>query len=218
VRARLYLAALYIEDFKSWLRDRGYKTTTIEELVRVLACWTDWAHAAGFTLDTIVAGHEASMAVFKGSRTATAGALFIRYLQDHSLVPQSLTSVPSTELWPILGAFHGWMRAHRGIAESSLDTYRTILVDFLQALGGDAQAYTHIAVGLLQGKAHRFVAVGEHTARQTMDLGGDPAPIRIMENSELTEHALVRRQIEIRHVWLLWFRLRSKSISTETDA
>ena len=150
VRARLYLAAPYIEDFKSWLRDRGYKTTTIEEVVRLLACWTDWAHAADFTLDTIVAVHEASIAVFKGSSTGNAvlnaGALFIRYLQDRSLVSLSRTSAPPTELWPILGAFHDWMRTHRGIAESSLDTYRTILVDFLQALGDDAQAYTPQAI------------------------------------------------------------------------
>jgi hypothetical protein len=38
----VHLAAPNIEDFKSCLRDSGYKATTIEELVRLLACWTDW--------------------------------------------------------------------------------------------------------------------------------------------------------------------------------
>ena len=32
VKQRLHLTSPYIEDFKSWLRDSGYKTTTIEEL------------------------------------------------------------------------------------------------------------------------------------------------------------------------------------------
>jgi hypothetical protein len=42
VKQRLHLTSPYIEDFKSWLRDSGYKTTTIEELVRLLACWAEW--------------------------------------------------------------------------------------------------------------------------------------------------------------------------------
>ena len=150
VKQRLHLTSPYIEDFKSWLRDSGYKTTTIEELVRLLACWAEWIHAGGFMLDTILAGFDASTVVFKGSRTGNAalnaGALFIRHLQDRALVPRPRASAPPAEVWPILGGFRAWMRSHRGIAESSLDTYQTILVDLLQALGDDAQAYTPQAI------------------------------------------------------------------------
>ena len=101
-------------------------------------------------LDTILAGFDASTVVFKGSRTGNAalnaGALFIRHLQDRALVPRPRASAPPAEVWPILGGFRAWMRSHRGIAESSLDTYQTILVDLLQALGDDAQAYTPQAI------------------------------------------------------------------------
>jgi hypothetical protein len=96
VKQRLHLTSPYIEDFKSWLRDSGYKTTTIEELVRLLASSAEWIHAGGFMLDTILAGFDASTVVFRGSRTGNAaldaGALFIRHLHDRALVPRPRAS------------------------------------------------------------------------------------------------------------------------------
>jgi hypothetical protein len=43
VKGRLHMAAAHVGEFKTWLRDHGYRVTTIEERVRLLACWTDWA-------------------------------------------------------------------------------------------------------------------------------------------------------------------------------
>ena len=121
VKGRLHFAAPYIENFKSWLRGSGDKATTIEERVHLLACWTDWVHGAGFTLDTILAGFDASAAVFKGSKTGNAvlnaAASFIRYLRDREIVPPAQTSASAKKGWPILDVFRAWMRSHRGIAE-----------------------------------------------------------------------------------------------------
>ena len=139
VKGRLHMAAPYIDDFKSWLRNSGYKATTIEELVRLLAYWTDWAHAAGFTVNMALAAFDASRVAFKGSRTGreviNAGALFVRHLQDRGVVPRPQPSTPQKRVRPILDAFRAWMRSHRGIAESTLDTYETTLVDLLDAAG-----------------------------------------------------------------------------------
>jgi integrase/recombinase XerD len=150
VKGRLHMAAAYVEDFKSWLRDGGYKETTIEEGVRLLACWTDWAHAGGFTIDTILAGFEASTTVFKGRKTAKrtlgAAALFIRYLRDRKLLPQPERPPAATEIWPLLGSFREWMRHHRGIADSTLGLWQPIVIDFLKALGDDPGAFTAEAV------------------------------------------------------------------------
>lgn len=146
VKRRLHMAAPHVEDFKSWLRDGGYKETTIEELVRLLACWTDWAHTRGFTVDTVLEAFDASRMAFTGNRNGkevlNAGALFIRHLQDVGIVTRFERPTPQKKVWPILDAFRAWMRSHRGIAESSLDTYQTILVDLLEELGDDVQAYT----------------------------------------------------------------------------
>ena len=150
VKGRLHMAAPHVEEFKTWLRDGGYRETTIEEWVRLLARWTDWADAAGFMIDTVSAAFDASGAAFGESRNKreilNSAALFIRYLQDRGIVPRSQTPMPARKVRPILDAFCDWMRSHRGIANSSLDTYQTILVDLLDALGEDAQAYTPHAI------------------------------------------------------------------------
>jgi integrase/recombinase XerD len=85
VQERLHFAAPHIDGFKGWLHDIGYAASTIEERVRLLADWTGWMHAAGFTFDTMLAGFGASAAIFKGNKAAKstfgAAGLFIRYLR-----------------------------------------------------------------------------------------------------------------------------------------
>jgi site-specific recombinase XerD len=134
----------------SWLRRNGYRPTTIVEVVRLLACWAEWLEASGFSLDNIVAGFDASAAVFNGNKTIRAprgaGALFIRYLQEQGTLPRPLAQPSPTERWPILGAFRSWMRTQRGVAESTLDTYQTTLVDLLKTLGDDPNAFIAKAV------------------------------------------------------------------------
>ena len=69
VKGRLHMAAPHVEEFKTWLRDGGYRKTTIEERVRLLACCTDWAAAASFTIDTVSAAFDAFGAAFGESRS-----------------------------------------------------------------------------------------------------------------------------------------------------
>ena len=146
VDGRLRFLAAHTDGFRSWLHANGYRPTTIVEMMRLLACWADWVQAAGFTLDTILAGFAASAAVFKGRKTAKAplgaGGLFIRYLQKQGTLPPPSRRPSPTETWPILGAFRAWMRSQRGVANSTLDTYQTTLVDLLKALGDDPKAFT----------------------------------------------------------------------------
>ena len=68
VKGRLHMAAPYIEDFKSWLHDSGYRETTIEERLRLLAYWTDWADAAGFTIGRVSAALDSFGAAFGGKQ------------------------------------------------------------------------------------------------------------------------------------------------------
>jgi len=72
VEGRLRIVSLHIDGFRSWLQRIGYRPTTIVEVVRLLACWADWLQASGFTLDNIIAGFDASAALFKGSKTIRA--------------------------------------------------------------------------------------------------------------------------------------------------
>jgi integrase/recombinase XerD len=150
VEGRLRLLGAHVDGFRSWLRYRGYRPTTIVEVVRLLACWTEWLQAAGFTLDNILAGFDASAPALKGGRTTTAprgaAALFIRYLREQGALPSAPKPPSPTERWPILAAFRTWMRSQCGVADSTLDTYQTTLVDLLKALGDDPRAFTAYAV------------------------------------------------------------------------
>ena len=106
--------------------------------------------SAGFDIDSVEAGFTASAEIFRGSKTARApqgaAALFIDYLRQTGMLAPEMLSPRPEETWPILAAFHSWMRDQRGIANSTLDTYQTTLTNLLSALGDDPAAYTAMAV------------------------------------------------------------------------
>jgi hypothetical protein len=76
----------HVDGFKEWLSQQNYSPATIVEVVRLLALWGDWVRAAGFGVETLAAGLNASASVFKGSKTARAphgaAALFVAYLSE----------------------------------------------------------------------------------------------------------------------------------------
>lgn len=139
----------HADSFKDWLARRNYSPATMTEVVRLLALWSDWARAAGFEIETLIAGFTASAPVFRGSKTARApqgaAALFIAHLRERNILPPERH--PSLEeTWPALAAFRRWMREQRGVKDSTLDTYQTVLVDLLVLLGTDPAAYTAAAI------------------------------------------------------------------------
>ena len=146
VEDRLRWLAQHIDGFKTWLRNQGYRDATITEVIRLLACWAEWIRAAGFDLGVIGQGFDASAAVFKGSKTARAprgaATLFIRYLRECHVLPSPPRAPSPTDIWPILLAFRSWMHDQRGIADSTLSTYQSTLVELLAALGDNPSLYT----------------------------------------------------------------------------
>lgn len=139
----------HVDGFKDWLTQRKYSPATITEVVRLLALWGDWVRASGFEAKTLAVGFDASASVFRGGKTARApqgaAALFIFYLRETNILPPERRLSPE-ETWPALATFRSWMREQRGIKDSTLDTYQTVLVDLLESLGADPAAYTAAAV------------------------------------------------------------------------
>jgi site-specific recombinase XerD len=151
VDGRLRIAAPHVEGFEAWLGAKGYSPATIEELLRLLACWFDWARAQkAFYLADIVATFDASAPAFKGGRTKRAPrgavALFLEYLRDRGVLPSAPKALAPTERWPILAAFRSFMRQERGARDSTLDNYENTLTRFLDELGADPTDYTASAV------------------------------------------------------------------------
>lgn len=161
VAPRLHFAVPHIENFKTWLGTAGYKASSIEETVRLLAGWTDWMHREGYGLDEIIEGHIASRMFFTGKRSArryaTAGGLLIRCLQDRGILPPPWIPPSPSQDWPLLGAFRQWMREHRGTADTTLDHWQYDIVALLKALGDEPKAYTAVAIRrFVQRRAKRF--------------------------------------------------------------
>lgn len=157
VSARLQFAAPHIEGFSNWLQDKSYAARSIRNLVNLLAGWTDWAANRGFGMDSIDEGLVASQSFVKnrprGRRAGDiheasvgAGRLFVRYLRETAVLPELPESPRALDRWPRLQEFHGWMRQHRGVAESSLDLWQRHLIKLLETLGEDADAYSAAAI------------------------------------------------------------------------
>jgi len=151
-RLRTGVAADHIDAFADWLHLRGYRPTSIDNGLTSLAAWTDWMQTAGFTAQDLLPGFEAcKLAVGKervrysrgpNKQSVTAASLFIRFLRLQDELPPPVAPPSATGRWPILGEFRSWMRAHRGLTETTLDVYQGILVGLLEVLGDDAGAYS----------------------------------------------------------------------------
>jgi site-specific recombinase XerD len=152
-RLRTGVASEHIDTYADWLHLKGYKPTSIDNGLTSLAAWTDWMFTAGFTAHNLLSGFEAcKLAVSKEQRvlysrgpnqqSITAASLFIRFLRLRGELPQPVAGPSATERWSILGEFRSWMRAHRGLTETTLDVYSGILVGLLDAAGDDARSYS----------------------------------------------------------------------------
>lgn len=146
-------AADHIDAFANWLYCHGYKATSITNRLKYLAAWTDWMLAEGFTAQNLLAGFEACKFAVEHRRRArytrgpnhqslASALLFLRFLRQQGKIPPAMTGPSLTEKWPILGEFRLWMHDHRGLTDSTLDTYQGILVGLLHTLGDDARAYS----------------------------------------------------------------------------
>lgn len=148
--ARLHFALPYFNSFREWLRFRKYTEGTINGFIVQFGHWAEWVHKAGFGIDTIHAGHAASIVALKkgpyGALRLRTGYFFVIFLEEQGLITPLPKSPSPTETWPILGEFREWMRQHRGVLDSSLDTYQIILLDLMRSLGDDPKAYTSQAL------------------------------------------------------------------------
>jgi site-specific recombinase XerD len=156
-RLRTGPAADHIDGFADWLKGRGYRPRSIETLLISLAGWTDWMCANAFTASDVLSAFGACQAALETQPhvryrrginrvSLMAAAVYIRYLRHRGVVPPPARPLSPTVRWPILSAFRSWMRQHRGLTESTVDVYQSVLVDLLHELGDHPDRYTAGAI------------------------------------------------------------------------
>ena len=152
-RLRSGPAAQHVDAFAEWLHRQGYRPVTIDTTLRSLAGWTDWMRGAGLSMHDALAGFDTCTVELAmqprapyrrgpNRNSLASAALFIRFLRQQSLLPQLVRKPSPTNLWPLLGEFHSWMRQHRGLTDASLKVYEGILVELRDAIGDDPRTYT----------------------------------------------------------------------------
>lgn len=152
-RLKAGMAADHAQDFREWLRERRYTALTIYERMRLLASWTRWARENGYVLATIREAHAASFALiearqlprFRGDVNKDAvetAKLFISYLESCGALP----SLPKRPDPALLTEFMRWAREQHGLAETTLGTYRAVILPFIAELGDDPAAYDAAAI------------------------------------------------------------------------
>jgi site-specific recombinase XerD len=142
-------AGTYLDGFTDWLASRSYGTKTIRSYIFAAARFMSWAqvngHASIATLDeSSLTAYRAHLANGRSGKrahersNAYCGARrFMLYFRQSGFVPEVMEVLP-----PLETRFRMWMRQHRGVCESTLDTYGLVVRRLLDALGTEPRSYT----------------------------------------------------------------------------
>lgn len=144
------LAGPYLDDFASQLTQAGYSRDKIRAHLRGAGRFSAWAMNAGLTIDTLTSQAVTQFGLFLDSQgrlryrrgeysnTFIGARSFTRFLQAQGVIPTPMAAVDPA----LLTAFCRWMTTHRGVTETTLDSYRPILHRLLVALGDQPDHYT----------------------------------------------------------------------------
>jgi integrase/recombinase XerD len=151
-KRRSGLAGPRLDDFITWLEQRGYQRSTMRCHIREAVKFTHWAQRHHFTLGDLnrtVLGQFGEWLARRNALRAPSGnhthayqsaRLFVRFLEVHQLVTLGMTSEPPP-LPALFLAFSEWMRSQRGTRESTLKGYRRPILALLERMGTDPQHF-----------------------------------------------------------------------------
>jgi site-specific recombinase XerD len=146
-------AANYVDDFSDWLYARGYKKRTLFRMLQSFAAWTEWLTKTGRTAGDFSEGlRECAKYVISAPHipyergpkreSLSVARLFLRFLQERGLHPQTAGIDSLVCSSPMLREFHSYMLEQRGVTRGTLDVYQRVLEEFIATLGSDPHAYS----------------------------------------------------------------------------
>lgn len=147
-RYRSGLVGPYLDEFTSWLANRGYRRISIRRHVREVVHFTDWAASAKLTvyeLDHQILNRLKDDLVERGLFRQPSGnhhhlyqsaCVFIDFLEVIGVVRSPEHHVPA-----LYTEFYNWMTVQRGTLDITLANYRIPVTNLLRTLG-EPSTYT----------------------------------------------------------------------------
>jgi integrase/recombinase XerD len=146
-------AGPHLNHFIGWLMDQGFQHQTIRRRIRGAVEFAQWSGSCGIginKMDLVALNDYGKSLAEVGELRSTCGDYrqdflgarsFLRFLGDSGLSHFSMSEI-SPDYPDLYNEFTSWMFTHRGVAESTLDSYRAIILDLLKKMGDQPQKYT----------------------------------------------------------------------------
>jgi site-specific recombinase XerD len=142
----------YLDGFVVALAGTGYRPGTIQRYLRSAAHLSYWQRGRARSLADLEKAdidkfkehlHSCECKRFKrvNDYDLRGARAFLRHLQEASVI--SAVEQPATGLTtqPLFLQFCEWMRRHHGVRDTTLETYRRTILDFLQTLGSNPRDF-----------------------------------------------------------------------------
>ena len=108
-------------------------------MLQSFAAWTDWLTKTGRTAEDFSEGLQECTKHVMSDRhvpyergpkreSLSVARLFLRFLQERGLLPQTTSIDPLACSHSLLREFHSWMLEQRGVTRVTLDVYHRVLV------------------------------------------------------------------------------------------
>ncbi len=144
----------FIDDFASFMGNKGYRRRTGQSHLRAIGHLSRWLEDSGRVLPDLDEGAIDALAADLRSSTPAPGLyrggladlrrgthLFLAWLRANGVVRTSSTLAAAVP--PNVAAFESWMIRHRGLTTNTVvSCYRPILVRFLGSVGDQPSSYT----------------------------------------------------------------------------
>lgn len=177
-RYRSGIAGPYLDDFVSWLANRGYQRVSIRRHVREVMHFATWAASVNLAASELdhrtlarLRDHLSDRGMLRGPsgnhhHLYQSARVFTRFLEGCGVVRSA--KQPSRSVVPSLYTeFCEWMKAQRGTLDITLTNYRLPVTNLLQSLG-EPSAYSaqRLRAFFLQqvGQGHSGTAKNTATA------------------------------------------------------
>ena len=170
-------SATFVElfhDYEQELVRSGYNPHVARLHLRVIAHFGIWLELEGTALQSI---DDETVAAFdrhrpcckcphtsrvRGRHVLSCVRVFRRHLRERRIVA---AEVPP-ELSPLVGEFLGWMKAQRGVVDTTLTSYRSYVTHLVEFLGDDPRTY--MARDLRHFVAERYRHYGRNSIRMVL--------------------------------------------------